>query len=424
VRIAVDSITLRGTHRDSVVLDGELERPVGITITGRGVEVARLTVRRHAESGVAVTDARAFRIRDVAATQNGAQGIVLTRSTEGVVEDGYVAGSAEAGLVVRDCAPCRILVRRTIGEHNGVGALALNAGGDLSFVEGIWRLNRAGIVLTADPATSAVLPQAVLVRANLVQGNHSRTAPGTAAYAFAWGNGVVVAGGREHRIFGNAFAFHAGHGILVAPLGPGAAENVGIRIGENRFAKSGRGDVSIGGPSGSASCVSMAAAALRTAPQWLTCGATMSVIAERDLVPVMTAKIRAWRHGSDAYPDWRTLELPSAPSMPPAPDTASLPTAVAALARQELSLPGITDSVVLAALQREGPPIHVSPLGLRLASVQSYFPLTRGGLVIGALLVVAVALLLRRRIITALVGAAYLGWVGLAAAVAVLLSST
>lgn len=423
LRITRDSIVIRGVHRDSVVFDGELTRPVGIHAEARWSRVEQLTLRRHAEAGLLFLNAQQFYVRDVAAYNNGAQGIAAVRSTGGVLEDLYTAGSAEAGILVATCGPCRIVVRRVTSENNGIGALVRNAGGDVLLTESILRFNRAGVVLLSDPVDSGILPRAVTVRANLVQGNHSRTAPGRTLTAFAWGNGIVVAGGREHRIDQNAIAFHAGHGVLVAPVGPGGAQNIGIVVGENLFAKSGRGDVSIGGPSGSKSCVSMAASAVRTAPRWLTCGATLSAIAERDLVPRLMVSIRERRHADEVYPDWKSQSAPTV--MPAAVSNAAATQrpSVAALLQATVSRPATSDSVVTAAMNRAGPPIHVSPLGLKLASLQSYFPLTRALLVLGALVIVVIAVLTRRKLLTALVGAVYLGWVGLSLAVALLLSS-
>ncbi len=423
VRIEKDSIVLRGAHRDSVVVDGEFTRAVGIHLQGRGLRVEQLTVRGHVEAGIRFLNAQQFYVRDVAAYRNGGQGIAAVRSTGGVLEDLYTSGSAEAGVLVATCGPCRIVVRRVTAEHNGIGALVRNAGGEVLITESIWRFNRAGVVLLSDPVDSGVLPSGVTVRANLVQGNHSRTAPGLPITAFAWGNGIVVAGGREHRIDQNAIAFHAGHAVLVAPVGPGGAQNIGIIVGENLFAKSGRGDVSIGGPSGSGSCVSMAASAVRTAPHWLTCGATLSAIAERDLIPRLMVRIRERRHADEVYPDWKSQPAPT--TMPSAVSNAATTArpSVTDLLRANSSRPATSDSVLTAALNRAGPPIHVSPLGLKLAAIQAYFPFTRLLLVLGALATVVIAVLTKRRVLTALLSAVYLGWVGLSLAVALLLSS-
>jgi nitrous oxidase accessory protein NosD len=55
VSITTPEVTLRGTDRDTVLIDGEVRRANGVVVTAPGVVVENLTVRNHILNGVLVT---------------------------------------------------------------------------------------------------------------------------------------------------------------------------------------------------------------------------------------------------------------------------------------------------------------------------------------------------------------------------------
>lgn len=435
VQIDQDSVVVRGADRDSVIINGEFTRDTGVEVTARGVAIEQLTFRDHLVAGVRFAGARAFRVSAVAASNTGAYGLAVTATSDGVIEDSYVSGAAEAGVLVADCGPCRIAVRRVTGEHNAIGLLVRDAGGDILVAESRWRMNRAGMVLLSTGREDENSQYGAVVTANLVSGNHSRTAPGSAASAFAWGNGIVVAGGRENRIENNAFAFHAGHGVLVAPIGEGRVRGNDNRIGANRFEKSGRGDVGLGGPSARGNCIEPTPDLPRSAPHFATCGSLLGRLGAQDLVPMVLTEIRRKRVEGETYPDWRDQPLPAELPAVPAPETWSVPDdGDFALQQDSFVLPAEADSLLAGARARPGPPIHVSVRGLQLAAIQAWLPLTPAGIV-GLLFAAFGALFARRRADRSTRAATLLGgggvlavaillaWLGLALLVSLLLSS-
>jgi plastocyanin len=70
VKITTPSVVLRGRDRDRVVVDGEFQRPNGISVTADGVAVENLTVRNALVNGLFWTGVRGYRASYVTAYNN------------------------------------------------------------------------------------------------------------------------------------------------------------------------------------------------------------------------------------------------------------------------------------------------------------------------------------------------------------------
>jgi plastocyanin len=70
VKVAVPSLTIRGRDRNRVVVDGEFQRPNGISVTADEVAVENLTVRNALINGLFWTGARGYRASYVTAYNN------------------------------------------------------------------------------------------------------------------------------------------------------------------------------------------------------------------------------------------------------------------------------------------------------------------------------------------------------------------
>lgn len=154
VRVRTRQVTLRGTDRNRVVIDGEGRRGNGVVVTAPGVTVENLTVRSHLQNGVLVTGLKngdegigrgsdgyhrldpvadppldGFRVRYVTAANNGLYGLYAFNARNGTIEHNYASGSADSGIYVGQCKPCGILVRSNTAERNAVGYENTNASG-------------------------------------------------------------------------------------------------------------------------------------------------------------------------------------------------------------------------------------------------------------------------------------------------------
>lgn len=434
ITVTTPSLVIRGLDRNATIVDGEFLRPNGFNVLADGVALENLTARNATLNGFFWTGVTGYRGRYLTAYNNGDYGIYAFDSKDGLLEESYASGSPDAGFYIGQCFPCNAVIRHVISEHNAVGYSGTNAGGDLYIVGSIWRYNRGGLVPnTLD--TELYPPQrATTIQRNLVYGNSSRTGPGKGLSPLAWGNGIVLGGGRENVVEENVIVDHAGHGVMVAPLADAnfwpARGNV---VRGNRILGSGRADISVGGPSSRDNCIAEQTNSVMRAPLSLRCVEGLAKGEENDLTPTLALAMRIWRLRGVEYPDWRTQPVP-----PPQPTMPEPLTAPALPARHEfvrarpsvdsVALPAIADSVFLAA--------NLQPLpgpAPRLARVQALVPLTLTRLAgVAALLVVLSVVLRQRRArgqsheqlrrLRRLLLAASAAWIGLALAVATIFS--
>src|SRR5699024_5737181 len=126
VTVTKPGITIRGTNRNTVVIDGQDKRPVGISVSANGVTIENLTVANATFYGVLVTGepnggtgrgstyggkldpsknppVQRFLVDHVTAVNNGLYGIYAFDSQHGVIRSSYASGSPDSGIYVGQC---------------------------------------------------------------------------------------------------------------------------------------------------------------------------------------------------------------------------------------------------------------------------------------------------------------------------------
>jgi len=186
IYVTTPSITLRGTERNRVVLDGEFQRANGILVFANAVAVENLTVRHYTLNGILWSGVTGYRGSYLTAVNNGDYGIYAFDSYEGVLDHSYGSGSPDAGFYIGGCHPCKTILDSVIAERNGGGYSGTNSGGDLYVINSIWRDNRgAGI----SPNTFDVEPdppeRETIIVGNVITGN---------------GTGISIAGGQHNLV--------------------------------------------------------------------------------------------------------------------------------------------------------------------------------------------------------------------------------
>ena len=255
VKVAVPSVTVRGRDRDRVVVDGEFQRPNGISVTADGVAVENLTVRNALINGLFWTGVRGYRASYVTAYNNKDYGIYAFDSVDGLFEHSYASGSPDSGFYIGQCHPCDAVIDQVVAEHNALGYSGTNAGGNLQIVRSVWRRNWAGIV--PNTLDSELLPpfRQVDIVGNLVEANHNRDAPGVPLEWGTFGNGILLGGGNDSRVERNRVVDHTHHGILVTPnLDEHLWTSSGNRVVGNVVEASGRADLALAAPAGDGNC--------------------------------------------------------------------------------------------------------------------------------------------------------------------------
>lgn len=255
VQVSTPSITIRGTDRNEVVIDGEFVRPNGIIVFADGVAVENLTVRNATENGVIWTGVSGYRGSYLTAIDNQVYGIYAFDSGDGLFEHSYASGSPDAGFYIGQCDPCQAVITDSVAEWNGLGYSGTNSSGELYLINSTWRYNVAGIV--PNTLDTELLPPVhdVYIGGNLIHDNGNPVAPSFTSEWSAFGNGVVLAGGNTSVVARNRIFNHPANGVAITPnLSKNFWMSAGNSVVENVIEGSGRADIALAGPAATENC--------------------------------------------------------------------------------------------------------------------------------------------------------------------------
>lgn len=252
VVVATDRITIRGTNRNRVILDGGHELGDGISVDADDVAVENLTVRGYQNNGVLIDGSHGlaeggeegqeppegaqpgkgdlaidgYRVSYVTASNNGLYGIYAFASRNGVIEHSYASGSPDSGVYIGQCDPCNAVVRHVVMRDNAIGYFATNTRGRVVVTRSEMSGNRLGVALNSDDAELGAPQQGTILRGNVITANKNPRAPAIEE-GFS-GGGIGIAGGRDNVITGNRITGNGDVGVLVL-------NQQGYRATANRF---------------------------------------------------------------------------------------------------------------------------------------------------------------------------------------------
>ncbi|WP_344639118.1 right-handed parallel beta-helix repeat-containing protein [Kitasatospora cystarginea] len=256
VHVTKPRVVLRGTDRNTVVLDGGLRLVNGVTVTGPGSVVENLTVHRYLANGVlftGVTDERlqqhgaggsaynpldtarfpviqGFRATRVTAYDNGLYGIYAFDARGGAIEDSYTSGQADSGIYVGQCKPCDTVVRGNTVEHNAVGIELTNASDGLSVLGNRVVGNRVGVTVNSNDLEALAPQHGAVIAGNVVADNNATQTPEQADGGF--GIGIGIGGGTANQVLRNLVRGNSAAGVIITdPPGHPASGN---RVEDNR----------------------------------------------------------------------------------------------------------------------------------------------------------------------------------------------
>ena len=305
VDVVTPRITIRGTDRNAVIIDGEHQRPIGINIAGAdGVVVENLTVRNATGNGIYWNGVTGYRGSYLTSSNNAIYGIYAFDSTDGLFEHSYASGSKDAGIYIGQCDPCRAVVTDVLVEFNGMGYSGTNAS-DVYLVSSVWRDNLSGIVPNTLDSQRGPPFGRVSIVGNLIVGNDNRDAPGLGIQWAASGNGVLLTGGIDSLVERNRII---GHSRSAVTAGPNLSRNFwmtgGHVIRDNVVEGSSYADLVLAGPALPGTCFSGNAPS-RTVPAGLE---TIAGCGEGATAGAFTGP---------ATPDRGALRLPSRSALAP-----------------------------------------------------------------------------------------------------------
>lgn len=238
VTINKADVTLRGTDRNSTIIDGEGKRPFGVVAIADGVTVENLTVHAHTFYGVLVTGlhdengpsahgvdgytkldpeqfppVQRFKINHVTATNNGLYGIYAFDANNGVITSSYASGSADSGFYVGQCRDCNIEVSGNVAERNAIGFENANASDSVAVVANRFSNNRIGATFISNYQEAFTPQRANLVAGNLVADNTSSDSPAHADGGF--GIGLGISGGQDNQVSLNRITGNTVSGVQI-----------------------------------------------------------------------------------------------------------------------------------------------------------------------------------------------------------------
>lgn len=239
VEVTVDRVTIRGTDRNAVVLDGRHELLNGVFVTGNDVAVENLTIRNYLQNGIvfngiaASTDGGAadpavdygtggnalvgYRVSYVTTSNNGLYGVYAFAARSGTIEHSYASGHPDSGFYVGQCRPCDVNLLDVVAERNAIGYYGTNASGGVVVARSTFRNNRLGIAPNSQE-TERLAPQAdATIVGNLVVDNDDPTAPKIPDGYF--GGGIAVGGGTGNVVLRNRVTGHDRAGIELLRMG-------------------------------------------------------------------------------------------------------------------------------------------------------------------------------------------------------------
>ncbi|MGH2661199.1 MAG: PLDc N-terminal domain-containing protein [Actinomycetota bacterium] len=333
VRVTTPYLTIRGTNRNEVVLEGDFERPNGIHVLDvDGVAVENMTARHYLLNGFYWIGVDGYRGSYLTAHNNGDYGVYAFGSINGQFDRSYASGHPDSGFYIGQCDPCNALVTDVLAENNALGWSGTNASSNLVLANSEWRRNMAGIV--PNTLDSELLPpqRGQIIVGNYVHDNNNATAPAKPGTYPAFGSGIALAGGTGNVVERNRVEDHERFGIVAFPMVDRnlwiAGEN---EVRDNIVRGSGIADLALGAPASGENCFggnTFGTSAPPAIEVIAGCGFTTTGGGGGDPA-VSTSFLSLFADTiDDQFPrgDWRTIpppppqqSMPGAASAPPAP---------------------------------------------------------------------------------------------------------
>lgn len=250
-------ITIRGENRNTVVFDGEDLRSNAIDVEADGVTLENMSAHNFTANGFYWDAVEGFAGRYLTVWNVGLYGIYAISSRDGIMEESYVSGAADAAFYIGECNPCDATIRNVTATLSAVGYSGTNAGGNLVVEDSRWLLNSIGILPNSFEVGLEPPPQHdAIFRRNEVVGSGTVVTPRTTPLGGYHGVGIGIAGGQENLVEDNDVRGSTRYGIAVftaidrtSSWIPGRNQVVG-----NRVSDSGIADLALAGGTGLENC--------------------------------------------------------------------------------------------------------------------------------------------------------------------------
>ena len=250
-------ITIRGADRNMVVFDGGGTRANAIEVEADGVTLENLSAHDFVANGFYWDGVAGFAGRYLTVWNVGLYGIYAISSRNGIIEQSFVSGAADAAFYIGECQPCDTVVRGVTARLSAVGYSGTNAGGNLVVEDSLFDLNEVGILPNSyDVGLEGPPQRGATFRRNVVRGSGTAATPRATPLGGFRGIGIGIVGGVGNLVEGNEVSGSSRYGIAVVPAIDRAATWVpeDNRITGNRVSRSAVADLAIAAGSGDGNC--------------------------------------------------------------------------------------------------------------------------------------------------------------------------
>ena len=220
VVIATEDIVIRGRDRNTVFIDGIHALTTGVQVNANGVAIENLTVRNYLGDAITVgtpdptTQIDRFRALHVTTSNTAQNGIALRNVTNAEVQQGWLSGHGEAGVLITGCTQCNTLVTATLAEFSARGFSVVGARQAVSITSVTSRNNRAGIVVED---SEFVPTTGTTIAASIIQNNGFSQSPlRNPEDDFSFGAGVHVGGTTNTQVIANRITGNTNAAVLLA----------------------------------------------------------------------------------------------------------------------------------------------------------------------------------------------------------------
>jgi hypothetical protein len=213
VTVQTPNLTIRGTDRNKVLIDGQFARPNGILVQANDLTVENLSVCCNTEKGVIWLRVTGWRGRYLTSFNNGVYGFwALESAGPGVFDHVYASGHPDTGIYIGQCESCDARVVDSLAERNAAGYSGANTTG-VTIENSEFRSNSMGVVPNSllslkPPATRMV------IRDNKIHSNGRTDVPGSGFGAFH-GFGIALIGTIEAEVRNNEVWNNGFYGVAL-----------------------------------------------------------------------------------------------------------------------------------------------------------------------------------------------------------------
>ena len=214
------NIVIRGTDRNTTILDGDLSFDNGFHVFADGVAIENMTARRYATNGFFWDGVTGYRGSYLTAYNNGDYGIYTFASVSGQFDHSYASGSPDSSFYIGQCRPCKAVITDVTAEYSELGYSGTN-GSDVTIVNSVFRKNRIGIVPNSQDVEE-LPPVKRRTRSSATSCTGTTTCEAATAdnplYDALVGSGIAMTGTVDSLVARNRVYDHAWFGIVLAPF--------------------------------------------------------------------------------------------------------------------------------------------------------------------------------------------------------------